>query len=404
MTRVRGLGDVPSSWAIHRARFLLTRARRPIRDFDGVVTAFRDGQVTLRSNRRLEGFTEADKEIGYQGIRSGDLVVHAMDGFAGAIGISDSDGKASPVVHAYRTTAMDPRYVAYVLRTMAASKWIQALAKGIRERSTSFDASTLGDLALPVPPLDEQRRIADFLDTETARLDALIRTRLRYEQILAERHASELTRLLDSGANQPSALGRHLVRSPSYGVLKPSYTETGPRIIRILNVREDGSVDATALEHIDPLQHLEYRRTVLTEGDVCLGVVGTIGRPFVVTRDLAGANVSRAIARLRPRTDLHPVILQAWLRTARFNSWAEQTTNATAQRVLNMGDLAKYLVWLPEAAVDVALEVGRIDDWHRGISGQIRLQAARLAERRQALIAAAVTGQLDVTTARGGRS
>ena len=302
-------------------------------------------------------------------------------------------------IHVLRPhSSVDAQYLTYSLNAVDYARYISG---STRDKLTQDD---MRRISVSLPPLDEQRRIADFLDTETAHLDALIRTRLRYEQILAERHASELTRLLDSGADRPSALGRYLLRSPSYGVLKPSYTETGPRIIRILNVREDGSVDSTALEHIDPLQHLEYRRTVLTEGDVCLGVVGTIGRPFVVTRDLAGANVSRAIARLRPRTDLHPVILQAWLRTARFNSWAEQTTNATAQRVLNMGDLAKYPVWLPESAANVVLEVGRVDDWHRGISGQIRLQAARLAERRQALITAAVTGQLDVTTARGGRS
>ena len=56
---------------------------------------FRDGQVTLRSNRREDGFTNAVKEIGYQHIAKGDLVVHAMDGGFGAIGVSDSAGKAS---------------------------------------------------------------------------------------------------------------------------------------------------------------------------------------------------------------------------------------------------------------------------------------------------------------------
>ena len=64
---------------------------------DGVVTCFRDGVVTLRKNRRLSGFTEAIFEFGYQGVQKGDLVIHAMDAFAGAIGVSDSDGKSTPV-------------------------------------------------------------------------------------------------------------------------------------------------------------------------------------------------------------------------------------------------------------------------------------------------------------------
>lgn len=61
------------------------------------MTCFRDGTVTLRKNRRLRGYTEATVEHGYQGIRKGDLVIHGMDAFAGAIGVSDSDGKGTPV-------------------------------------------------------------------------------------------------------------------------------------------------------------------------------------------------------------------------------------------------------------------------------------------------------------------
>jgi len=70
---------------------------RPVRPEDEVVTCFRDGVVTLRKNRRVRGFTEAIYELGYQGIRRGDLVIHAMDAFAGAVGVSDSDGKGTPV-------------------------------------------------------------------------------------------------------------------------------------------------------------------------------------------------------------------------------------------------------------------------------------------------------------------
>src|ERR1700747_1544563 len=91
------LGEIPSHWSIGRAKWLFQKMDRAPRDSDEVVTCFRDGIVTLRKNRRVRGFTESIKEIGYQGIRKGDLVIHAMDAFAGAVGVSDSDGKGSPV-------------------------------------------------------------------------------------------------------------------------------------------------------------------------------------------------------------------------------------------------------------------------------------------------------------------
>ena len=128
---------LPMHWEETRAKFLFKRERRPPSDNDGVVTAFRDGEVTLRENRRSDGFTFAVKEIGYQGVRCGDLVVHSMDGFAGAIGVSDSDGKCSPVYLC--CTPIEgawPPFYAYVLRHMALSGFITSLAKGIRERST----------------------------------------------------------------------------------------------------------------------------------------------------------------------------------------------------------------------------------------------------------------------------
>jgi type I restriction enzyme S subunit len=97
ITKLGWSKEIPVEWAERRMKYLFTPLKRPVRDDDEVITAFRDGNVTLRRNRREEGFTFALQEIGYQGVRKGDLVIHGMDGFAGAIGISDSDGKATPV-------------------------------------------------------------------------------------------------------------------------------------------------------------------------------------------------------------------------------------------------------------------------------------------------------------------
>ena len=61
---------IPADWDVVKGKYVLELQKRPVREDDGVITCFRDGEVTLRSNRREEGFTFADKEIGYQGNRS----------------------------------------------------------------------------------------------------------------------------------------------------------------------------------------------------------------------------------------------------------------------------------------------------------------------------------------------
>lgn len=184
---------VPDGWSLIRADRALQRVKRAPREQDGVVTAFRDGQVTLRTNRRTDGFTEALQEIGYQGIRQGDLVIHAMDAFAGAIGVSDSDGKASPVVHAYRGKLADPHFMAYVLREASRAGYIQSLAKGIRERSTSFDPASLKKVYVFLPGLDEQRKIVAHVASETAKIDVLIACSERLIELSQERRTALIT-------------------------------------------------------------------------------------------------------------------------------------------------------------------------------------------------------------------
>ena len=170
---VQWIGDTPAHWGVIRGKYILRYMQKPVRENDGVITCFRDGEVTLRSNRREDGFTMSDKEIGYQGIDVGDLVVHGMDGFAGAIGISDSRGKASPVLNVLDTDQCK-RYIMYYLRSMAYSDVFLALATGIRVRSCDLRWNKLAELSYPVPPLDEQNAIVKHIDSVLSKADAVI--------------------------------------------------------------------------------------------------------------------------------------------------------------------------------------------------------------------------------------
>lgn len=171
-SRFQWIGMIPANWKCERGKYILKYMQKPIKLDDGVITCFRDGEVTLRSKRREDGFTMADKEIGYQGIDVGDLVVHGMDGFAGAIGISDSRGKASPVLNVL-DTKQNKKYIMYFLRSMAYNNVFLALATGIRVRSCDLRWNKLAELYYPIPPLDEQNRIAAFLDIKCSEIDAL---------------------------------------------------------------------------------------------------------------------------------------------------------------------------------------------------------------------------------------
>ena len=170
---IEWIGKIPAHWEIIRGKYILKYLQKPVREDDGVITCFRDGEVTLRSNRREDGFTMSDKEIGYQGVDVGDLVVHGMDGFAGSIGISDSRGKASPVLNVL-DTKQDKRYIMYYLRSMAYSDVFLAMATGIRVRSCDLRWNKLAELSYPVPPVTEQKAIVEYIDGMINKTDAII--------------------------------------------------------------------------------------------------------------------------------------------------------------------------------------------------------------------------------------
>ena len=201
---IEWIGSVPAAWSVERGKWLFVKKDRPTRLEDEVVTCFRDGQVTLRRNRRTDGFTNALKEHGYQGIRKGDLVIHAMDAFAGAIGVSDSDGKATPVYSACvprQPGTVDPHFYAYYMRHLALSGLLVSLAKGIRERSTDFRYGDFADLQLVAPPLAEQRAISAFLDEKCAKVDEAVRIKEEQIALLRERRQILIQEAVTRGLN-----------------------------------------------------------------------------------------------------------------------------------------------------------------------------------------------------------
>ena len=196
------LKDIPSNWNVERGKNVLVLQKRPVRESDDVVTCFRDGEVILRSLRRTEGFTMSDKEIGYQGINEGDIVIHGMDGFAGAMGVSKSTGKGSPVlvVCSPKYDAI-PQYIIYYLRALAMTDVFIALATGIRERSCDLRWNKISELEFILPSSIEQQKIASFLDRKCAEIDEMIALQEKIVEELKAYKQSVITEAVTKGLN-----------------------------------------------------------------------------------------------------------------------------------------------------------------------------------------------------------
>ncbi len=304
---VEWLRQIPSHWDVQRSKFIFKKIERKVNEEDQIVTCFRDGQVTLRANRRTEGFTNALKEHGYQGIRKGDLVIHAMDAFAGAIGISDSDGKATPVYSVclpHDKQKIDVYFYAYYLRNLALSGFISSLAKGIRERSTDFRYADFAELLLPIPPYLEQQKIAQFLDDKTAKIDQAVDLAEKQIALLKEHKQIMIQNAVTRGLNPDVPLKDSGVewigQVPEHweilSIKRLSQVKRGASPRPIDNPKyfdDDGEYawvrisDVTAsnmylLETTQKLSNLGKSYSVpLMPGSLFLSIAGSVGKPII---------------------------------------------------------------------------------------------------------------------------
>lgn len=176
-------------------RQTLVRLDRTPVSGSGVVTAYRDGDVTLRANRRADGYTMSEAEAGYQGVMPGDIVFHALDGFAGAVGISDSQGQCSPVYHVCSPRYDDDaEYLALLIRYMGTSGFLATQAPSTRQRSVDFrNWGTFARVPLVLPPVERQKSFVAGYREQTSRIDALIAKAEEHIALAKERRSALVT-------------------------------------------------------------------------------------------------------------------------------------------------------------------------------------------------------------------
>lgn len=411
-------------WTTSRLKYLLERKRRDLRPDDGVVTAFRDGVVTLRSNRREDGFTFADKEIGYQGVEPGDLVIHAMDGFAGAIGVSDSRGKCSPV---YTITVPRPnaqahtRFWAYYLRNLAVTGFIESLAKGIRERSTDFRWNDAGNLLVNFPDRDTQKTIADFLDRETARIGQLIQKKQEFvsgvEEEFLDRTTLLVTAGLDRSATTKSSGHEWQPTVPSHWTVTrlkflcerivdclhetPEHIEDGeyPSIRTSDVIRGAVKVETAKLVSAREYQH-RIQRLEPREGDILYTREGERFGLAALVPPSTKLCLGQRMMMFRANKRVFNSYLM-WSLNGKFayNFLKQDVTGATSPH-LNIFDIRNVPIFLPP--LDEQKKISSVLDEYfskkEDLVAKTALTIDGLKEYQAALITAAVTGQIDVAT------
>ncbi|WP_328366528.1 restriction endonuclease subunit S [Micromonospora zamorensis] len=202
----------PKSWNVVRFKGLFDRLDQRNSDLSYEMLSLRStGEVVARAT--MGGRQEPD-EINlpkYLVAEIDDLVVNPMWLIGGGVGVSQRAGAVSPDYRVFRSRgALLPRFIHYLLRSQP---YLDQYLLYTRAQTT-FDRRVqqpdLDNLPIPVPPLEEQRAIADYLDRETARIDTLIEEQQRLIEMLRERREATIRSALlcglDGAETSPSGV------------------------------------------------------------------------------------------------------------------------------------------------------------------------------------------------------
>jgi type I restriction enzyme S subunit len=418
------VGEIPSHWETVQPKYKLNRVTRPIDNEDEVITCFRDGVVTLRKNRREDGFTNSIKEHGYQQIHPGDLVVHEMDGFAGAIGISDSKGKSTPV---YTVVEPDHRsdlnYIAYLLREMSQTGKIESLARSIRERTTDFRWNMWSVTHFPFPPIEEQKLISRYLDKKTSQIDSLVEKIQKKIELLKEQRTSLINHYVtkgldpnvemkDSGIEWIGEIPKHWKLSRIKYLSSVISKGTTPSTVGE-DIKETGDVRFLKSENIVDGEVSKYpeffitnetdeiiKRSRLRPYDVLVVIAGAmVGKSAILDNLIGPANTNQAVSFIRPLDHTRSTLIYRWMSSEYVKRTVQTNSVVSAQPNLSMESLGNFYLPLPPV-----YEWNEISEFLGDQINKIELlqkfelkKISHLNEYRQSLISSVVTGKVRVT-------
>lgn len=197
--------EIPAHWEIERSRWLFrVRDERSEAGDEELLTVSHITGVTPRSEKDVNMF-EAESTVGYKVCHPGDLVINTMWAWMGAMGVAPCEGIVSPSYHVYTPGhRLLPAYVDALVRTQLFAKEVTRFSKGVWSSRLRLYPEGFFEVMFPVPPIDEQREIVDYIDREQRQIDRMASAVEKSLALLRERReaviAAAVTGQLDVGA------------------------------------------------------------------------------------------------------------------------------------------------------------------------------------------------------------
>lgn len=176
---VEWIGNFPSTWSVSKLGNVLTlrteKNYKPLEEVN-LISLYTDKGVVQHSDLEETTGNRAQKAEGYKKVYKNDIVVNIILAWMGAMGISKYEGVTSPAYDVYKInlSKINPHYCHYILRTPSLASECYKYGRGIMLMRWRTYSTEFKKIKMPLPSLDEQCKIANYLDKKCSEIDSLI--------------------------------------------------------------------------------------------------------------------------------------------------------------------------------------------------------------------------------------
>lgn len=334
----------------------------------------------------------------------GDVLLNSTG--TGTIGRSclfDEDGSymidSHVTVLRTRENQLDPRWLNFLLQSSWGQRHLESHCYTGSTNQVELSRTELVNTAVPLPPVAEQRRIAEILDALDNQIKAgekLVEKQLQIKQGLLE----DLSRETYSNNNLVTlAELSELITSGSRSWAQ-YYSETGALFIRVGNLtREHINLLLEEVVYVEPPRGTEGARTALRPGDVLISITADLGIIGVVPEGLGEAYVNQHISLVRPRPHVNPRWVGHMLASEQGQRQFKIANDAGAKAGLNLSAIGRIHVPLPPRATQDKI-AALLDEQDYALRQQ-RVELEKLRLLKQGLMEDLLTGRVRVPVGAG---
>lgn len=416
------LYEYPSHWAILRAKYICNEINARSKKGDETLLSVSEYfGVKPRSDNIDEGdlLTRAESLEGYKKCKQDDLVINIMLAWKKGLGVTPMDGIVSPAYAVYRfKKSIVPHYIHYLLRTDLYISLFKSRSTGVIDSRLRLYPESFFDIPILLPSFEEQKHIANFLNYETKKIDALIDKQQNLISLLQEKRQALISHAVTKGlSSNVSVKGsgvdwirevpehwiiagfkKYLSSIVDYRGKTPNKVDDGMFLVTARNIKNGVINYSLSQEYVSKSDYVAIMgRGLPSIGDVLFTTEAPLGE--VAQVDNVNIALAQRIIKFRGKNKvLDNTYLKYYMMSTEFqDSLMIFATGSTALGIKaeRLGYLIQLIPPMQEQLEIISYlkkEINKLDVLEAKAKNGIDL----MSERRNSLISAAVTGKIDV--------